>query len=66
MCRGKGGTNNKMMYGTQSLRSKLVLSIVPLFLIGELIVIGIMIARFVFGYFSLQSLTGKEILRSTV
>lgn len=42
-----------------SLRSQLVLTIVPLFLIGELIVIAIMHVLFGFGYFTLQDMTSR-------
>lgn len=42
-----------------SLRSQLVLTIVPLFLIGELIVIAIMHVLFGFEYFTLQDMTSR-------
>ena len=42
-----------------SLRSQLVLTIVPLFLIGELIVIAIISVLFGFGYFTLQEITSR-------
>ena len=45
-----------------SLRSQLVLTIVPLFLIGELIVIAIISVLFGFGYFTLQDLTSRYFL----
>ena len=42
-----------------SLRSQLVLTIVPLFLIGELIVIAILHVLFGIEYFTLQDMTSR-------
>lgn len=55
MCRKKltGGEKS-------SLRSKLVMSIVPLFLIGEFLVIAIIFGNFIFSYQSLTSQTSKN------
>ena len=49
----------RLLHGTSSLRSKLVWSIVPLFLIGELIVISVIYIFFYLDYSQLINTTSN-------
>lgn len=55
MCKKNGG-------GMQSLRSKLVLNIVPFFLISVILVIGIMAGIFAIDYFVLKELATDDLI----
>ncbi len=55
MCKNNGR-------GLQSLRSKLVLNIVPSFLFGVLLVIGITVGVFAINYFTLKSFATDHLI----